>query len=98
MYQAFAALDPATALPFDLGGDFTLTDQTGATRTQANPDGLKARGLAARPVMITGDPKCDTVENMGPALARLHPDFVGLIGTTDQLDHVYKLLQVSHTA
>lgn len=25
-------------LPFDLGGDFSLTDQTGAIRTQTNPD------------------------------------------------------------
>jgi len=27
-------------LPFDVGGAFSLTDQAGATRTQADPDGL----------------------------------------------------------
>ncbi len=33
-----AALAGQSPLPFDLGGDFSLTDQTGAKRTQANPD------------------------------------------------------------
>ena len=32
-------LNAQTALPFDLGGAFELIDQTGATRTQADPDG-----------------------------------------------------------
>jgi protein SCO1/2 len=124
-HQAFAGLGPVTDLPFDLGGDFTLTDQTGATRTQASPDGraqlvffgyancpaicsvamplmaeitdaVQDAGHGLQPVMITVDPKRDTVANMGPALARLHPDFVGLTGTKAQLDHVYGLFKVSH--
>ena len=124
-HQAFAGLGPVTDLPFDLGGDFTLTDQTGAARTQASPEGraqllffgyancpaictvalplmadvtdaVQAEGIAVQPVMITVDPSRDTVDNIGPALARLHPDFVGLTGTEDQLDQVYKLFQVSH--
>ncbi|PTX55596.1 protein SCO1/2 [Litoreibacter ponti] len=33
------ALADQSPLPFDLGGDYTLIDQTGATRTQADPDG-----------------------------------------------------------
>ncbi len=122
-HQAFAGLGPVTDLPFDLGGDFTLTDQTGATRTQASPEGraqlvffgyancpaictvamplmadvtdaLEAEGFEVQPVMITVDPNRDTVENMGPVLALLHPEFVGLTGTKDQLDQVYKLFQV----
>ncbi|EPX79269.1 SCO family protein [Litoreibacter arenae] len=32
-------LADAPPLPFDLGGAYTLTDQSGATRTQADPDG-----------------------------------------------------------
>lgn len=124
-HRAVAGLGPITDLPFDLGGDFSLTDQTGATRTQASPEGraqlvffgyancpaictvalplmadvtdaLQAEGFAVQPVMITVDPNRDTVENMGPALARLHPDFVGLTGTKGQLEQVYKLFQVRH--
>jgi len=45
--------------------------------------------------MITVDPARDTVANIGPALARLHPDFVGLTGTEAQLDYVFKLYKVS---
>ncbi|MEM0946398.1 MAG: SCO family protein [Pseudomonadota bacterium] len=35
-----AAAQSAPPLPFDVGGAFELTDQTGATRTEADPDGL----------------------------------------------------------
>lgn len=124
-HRAESALGAPTALPFDLGGDFTLTDHTGADRTQADPDGraqllffgyancpsicavampmmaelteaLAKDGHQVRPVMVTVDPERDTVETMGPALARLHPGFVGLTGTEEQLAHVYDLYQVSH--
>lgn len=59
-------------------------------------DALVADGMAVRPVMITVDPKRDTVETMGPALKELHEDFVGLTGTETQLQHVYDLFHVSH--
>ncbi len=121
-HQAVLGLGPVTDLPFDLGGKFTLTDQTGATRTEASPDEraqlvffgyancpaicsvamplmaeiTDALHGAVQPVMITVDPKRDTSANMGPALARLHPDFIGLTGTKAELDHVYKLFKVSH--
>ena len=38
-----------------------------------------------RPVMITVDPKRDTVENIGPPLERFHPEFVGLTGNDQTL-------------
>ncbi len=124
-HQALGDAGPVTDLPFDLGGDFILTDQTGTRRTQISPAGraqlvffgyancpaicsvamplmaeltteLHEAGFDIEPVMITVDPKRDTVANMGPALARLHPDFVGLTGTKEELDHVYAQFQISH--
>lgn len=112
-----------TPLPFRLGGRFTLTDQTGASRTEADPDGhfqmlffgyancqsicsvalpmmadtvalLAERGIAVTPVMITVDPARDTVAAMGPALARISPDLVGLTGGPEALGHVRDLYQV----
>ena len=35
-----AVAESAPPLPFDVGGAFELTDHTGATRTEADPDGL----------------------------------------------------------
>lgn len=113
-------------LPFALGGPFTLTDQSGDRRSEADPEGafqllffgyancpsicavalpmmgevtnaLRARGVAATPVMITVDPKRDTVETMGAPLAAFHPDFVGLTGTEDELAPVYDLFSVEKT-
>lgn len=37
--QDLPALGAPTALPFDLGGAFSLTDHTGAARSEADPDG-----------------------------------------------------------
>lgn len=37
--DAAATTGPAAPLPVDLGGPFTLTDQDGASRTEADPDG-----------------------------------------------------------
>ena len=38
-----------------------------------------------QPVMITVDPKRDTVKNMAPALAEHHADFIGLTGSEEEL-------------
>jgi protein SCO1 len=110
-------------LPFDLGGDFTLTDQHGQPRTEANParhlqllffgyancqeicsvalpqmaeiaTTLAGQGVQITPVMITVDPVRDTPANMGPALAKWHPDFVGLTGDEAALAHAYKLFSI----
>jgi len=113
-------------LPFDVGGAYSLTDQHGTHRTQADPnrnaqllffgyanclqicsaalpliadiaDELAGQGLAVTPVMITVDPTRDTVADIGPPLARLHPDFIGLTGTPDQLQLAYDAFSVEIT-
>ena len=57
---------------------------------------LSADGLGITPVMITVDPVRDTVETMGPALTKLHPDFVGLTGDEAALAHAYKLFSIDN--
>lgn len=59
-------------------------------------DMMAARGQPVRPVMITVDPTRDTVENMGPALAEFHPDFIGLTGDQPALDASYAAFNVEH--
>jgi protein SCO1/2 len=113
-------------LPLNLGGPFTLTDQHGALRTEADPqgrlqllffgyascdsicavalpqmaaiaDGLAARGVGLTPVMVTVDPARDTPQTMGPALARFHPDFVGLTGPDDVLAAVWRAFAIERS-
>jgi len=57
-------------------------------------DELAASGLEITPVMITVDPNRDTVAEIGPPLASLHPDFVGLTGTHVQLQVAYDAFSV----
>jgi protein SCO1/2 len=122
---AFAATPAAPdGFPFNVGGDFSLTDQHGVIRTQADPDGhfqLLFFGYAnceqicsatlplmadivddladaamLRPVMITVDPKRDTVDRIGPALEQYHPEFIGLTGADDALQVAYDAFSVEH--
>jgi protein SCO1/2 len=110
-------------LPLNLGGPFSLTDQFGRIRTQADPQGhlqliffgyancesicmvalpqmatlaeaLAARGVPLTPVMITVDPDRDTPGSMAAALAKLHPDFVGLTGPAPALAAAYKAFAI----
>ncbi len=108
--------------PFNIGGDFALTDQRGVARTQADPDGHfqllffgyanceqicsatlpmmadivddLAGAATLRPVMITVDPKRDTVDQIGAPLEQYHPDFVGLTGPEDDLQVAYDAFSV----
>lgn len=119
---AIAGSAQATGFPFNVGGPYALTDQTGAPRTEADPDGdfqLLFFGYAnceqicsaalpmmadivdgiadkavVKPVMITVDPKQDTVENIGPALSVFHDNFVGLTGTDQELQVAYDAFSV----
>lgn len=59
-------------------------------------DDLAASNLKVTPVMITVDPKRDTVETIGPALKKHHPDFIGLTGTAPDLQKVYDLFSIDH--
>lgn len=54
--------------------------------------GEEAAGLA--PLVITVDPGRDTVETMGPALARWHPRLVGLTGSEAALAAARAAFQV----
>ncbi len=48
-------------------------------------DLLGDKGGAVVPVLITVDPERDTVETLGPALAKIHPRLIGLTGSTERL-------------
>lgn len=122
-----AALSPIAAsaqgLPFLVGGDYTLIDQSGRERTQADPDGqaqllffgyanclqicssvlpqmaditdeLAAIGTSIKPIMITVDPKIDTVDTLGPVLTAYHDDFIGLTGSEAALQMAYDAFSI----
>jgi protein SCO1 len=55
---------------------------------------LSARDISVTPVMITVDPRRDTVETIGSALQKYHPDFVGLTGSPADLQKVYDLFSI----
>lgn len=57
-------------------------------------DILAERGVKLRPVLITIDPKQDTIETLGPALAKISPEFIGLTGPQDALEQAYKAFRV----
>ncbi|KRS11988.1 photosynthetic protein synthase I [Roseovarius atlanticus] len=120
---AAALKDAPTALPWQVGGPFELTDHTGRTRTQADPEGrhqllffgyancpgicsaalplmadavaeLEAGGVEMAALVVTIDPKLDTVETMGASLAKVSDDLLGLTGTPEALDVAYQAFQV----
>lgn len=120
---AAALKDAPTALPWAVGGPFELTDHTGKTRTQADPEGrhqllffgyancpgicsaalplmadavaeLEAGGVEMAALVVTIDPKLDTVETMGASLAKVSDDLLGLTGTPEALDVAYQAFQV----
>ena len=57
-------------------------------------DAIAELGIKVTPVMITVDPARDTVENLGPALTQHHADFIGLTGSSEQLQVAYDAYQV----
>ena len=57
-------------------------------------DGLGARGIALTPVFITVDPTRDTVGNLGPAMAKYGPNFIGLTGDDAALHATYKAFAI----
>lgn len=59
-------------------------------------DDLAGRGLNVTPIMITVDPKRDTVETIGADLQKYHPDFVGLTGSLSDLQTAYDLFAIEH--
>ena len=79
----------------DFGGRFVLLFFGYANCPGVCPIGLRHmteafdllgdKSGAVAPVLITVDPERDTVETLGPALARIHPRLIGLTGTPEQL-------------
>lgn len=55
---------------------------------------LASRDLDLRPVIVTIDPENDTPDVMAEALARHHPDFVGLTGDPGALQQAYDAFQI----
>lgn len=58
---------------------------------------LEQQGLDVQPLMVTVDPERDTVEALGPALAKHHHKFIGLTGTDAELQHIYHLFGIEKT-
>lgn len=56
---------------------------------------LERRGILVSPVLITIDPVLDTVETMGPALAEISADLVGLTGDREALSDAYGAFQIN---
>jgi len=59
-------------------------------------DDLAQQNLPITPVMITVDPKRDTLSTIGPGVEKYHPDFVGLTGNEAALQKVYDLFSIQH--
>lgn len=57
-------------------------------------DRLERHGIAVTPVLITVDAARDTVEALGPAVAKIHPRLVGLTGEEARLQEAYDAFQV----
>lgn len=55
---------------------------------------LERRGVSVSPVLITIDPVLDTVETMGPALAKISTGLVGLTGDREGLSAAYDAFQI----
>lgn len=57
---------------------------------------LNQKGLASRvvPLFVTVDPKRDSLQIIRDYLRDFHPDFVGLAGTPDQVQHITKQFRV----
>lgn len=108
-----------TPFPFQIGGEYELTNQFGQKYTQKDPNGnpqilffgyvncpsicgvamptmakttdiLSGVGIEVTPVMITVDPKRDTTKTMKTKLGEIHPKFIGLTGTKNELNKTYK--------
>ncbi|NKB50804.1 MAG: SCO family protein [Rhizobiaceae bacterium] len=53
-------------------------------------DLLEGMNAAVTPILITVDPKRDTVETLNKSVADIHPNLVGLTGSEENLDEAYK--------
>lgn len=63
-------------------------------RMAAAVTALEDKGVKVTPVLITVDPKNDTVKGLAKAVPKIHPRLVGLTGTSEALGHAYKAFQI----
>ena len=57
-------------------------------------DLLDGMGLPVTPVLVTVDPKRDTVSALNKAVADIHPKLIGLTGSEKQLNRAYKSFHI----
>ncbi len=60
------------------------------SRNAAAVDILKDQGMSVAPVMISIDPRRDTPEVLASFAENIHPDMIGLTGTTEEIEAVSK--------
>lgn len=92
---------PPTALPFDVGGPFTLTDQFGATRTQADPEAVPQLlffGYANCPgICGTAMPMmADAVDLLAADGLKVHPVMVTVDPARDRVETMAEPLALLH--
>lgn len=63
-------------------------------RMAAAVDILNEKKLGVTPVLVTVDPKRDTLSTIGPAVKKIHPKMVGLTGRVEELEKAYSAFQV----
>jgi protein SCO1/2 len=114
----------AEPLPLEIGGDFTLVDQHGQTRSSDEFRGrltlvwfgytecphtcsmalasisgaLDELGKDADsivPLFVTVDPEYDAAARLASHLGNFHPSFIGLTGTTEEIDKVHEAFRVA---
>lgn len=59
---------------------------------------LKARSIGLTPILITIDPKRDTVATLGQSLVKYGTKFVGLTGSDADLKAAYKAFSIENSA
>ena len=79
-------------------GYTSCTDVCPATLAQLRQvvDQLGKQSGAVQVVFVTVDPQRDTLEKMQSYVSAFHSDFIGLTGTSGQLDPVWKAYGVYH--
>jgi protein SCO1/2 len=92
-----------TALPFDVGGPFALTDQNGAPRTQENPAGhpqLLFFGYANCPGICTAalPLMADVVDNLADQGITISPVMITVDPARDTIENMHEPLANYHPA
>ena len=62
-------------------------------------DGIRKRhpGIQIVPLFVSCDPLRDSLDRIQEYVADFHPDFVGLVGTPEQVDHVCKSYRIYYS-